>query len=110
MKTIRSLFAIALAAGSLVAGPARAAITTLSYQPSPVDLYDLDHHMVYTWRLDNLNVDTAAITGASLTFSGIRNWDSNQNVLHLHLLDTAINAGVASFQDVDQTQAPVVDL
>jgi hypothetical protein len=108
MKPFRSLFAIAFAALSLA--QARAAVTTLTYQPSPVDLYDLDHHEVYTWRLDNLNMDTSAITGASLSFSGIRNWDSNDNVLHLHLLDTAINSGVASFQDVDQTQSPVVDL
>jgi hypothetical protein len=110
MKPIRSLFAITLAAACLAATPARAAVTTLSYQPNPVDLYDLDHHEVYTWRLDNLNMDTSSITGATLTFSNIRNWDSNDNVLHLHLLDTAINAGVASFQDVDQTQSPVVDL
>jgi hypothetical protein len=110
MKPFRSLFAIALAAGTLAVAPARAAVTTLTYQPSPVDLYDLDHHEVYTWRLDNLNMDTSTITGASLTFSSIRNWDSNDNVLHLHLLDTAINSGVASFQDVDQTQSPVVDL
>jgi hypothetical protein len=110
MKPIRSLAAAALALTCLAAIPARAAVTTLNYQPNPVDLYDLDHHEVYTWRLDNLNMDTSAITGASLTFSNIRNWDSNDNVLHIHLLDTAINAGVASFQDVDQTQVPVVDL
>ncbi len=110
MKPTRSLFILALAVAALAAGSARAAVTTLTYQPSPVDLYDLDHHMVYTWRLDNLTVDTATITGASLSFNSIRNWDSNDNVLHLHLLDTAINAGVASFEDVDQTQVPVVDM
>jgi hypothetical protein len=110
MKPIRSLIAVSLAAGCLLAAPARAAVTTLNYQPSPTDLYDLDHHMVYTWRLDDLLVNSSTITGASLTFSNIRNWDSNENVLHLHLLDTAINPGVASFQDVDQTQVPVVDL
>jgi hypothetical protein len=110
MKLFRSLFVIAAIAGALTAAPARAAITTLSYQPNPVDLYDLDHHMVYTWRLDQLNVDTSTISGATLIFSSIRNWDSNDNVLHIHLLDTAINSGVASFQDVDQTQVPVVDL
>ena len=110
MKPFRSLFAIALATAALGIAPARAVVTTLSYQHNPVDLYDLDHHEVYTWRLDNLNIDTSTISGASLSFSNIRNWDSNDNVLHIHLLDTAINAGVASFQDVDQTQVPVVDL
>ena len=110
MKHHRLLLTLALAATAFTVGSARAAVTTLTYSPNPVDLYDLDHHMVYTWRLDNLTVDTATITGASLTFNSIRNWDSNDNVLHLHLLDTAINAGVRSFEDVDQTQVPVVDM
>jgi len=106
-KLFRYLFALSLFA---IAGQAQAAVTNLVYQPNPVDLNDLDHHEVYTWRLDNLTVNTASITGATLTFTNIANWDSNPNVLHLHLLDSAINAGVASFQDVDQTQVPVTDL
>ena len=110
MTAVRSPFALTCVALCLLAAPAQGAVTTLTYQPQPVDLYDLDHHMVYSWRLDNLTVNTSTITGASLAFSNIRNWDSNTNVLHLHLLDTATNAGVASFNDVDQTQAPVVDL
>ncbi|MGI9115563.1 MAG: hypothetical protein ACR2FX_11140 [Chthoniobacterales bacterium] len=110
MKHHRLLVTLALAAAALTAGSARAAVTTLTYQPSPVDLYDLDHHMVYTWRLDNLTVDPNTIAGASLTFNNIRNWDSSTNVLHLHLLDTAVYSGVHSFEDVDQTQVPVVDL
>ena len=109
MKLTRSLLTIALAAGCFAAAQTRGAVTTLSYQPNPVNLYDLDHHEVYTWRIDNITVDPSTITSATLSFSNIRNWDSAQNVLHLHLLDTAINPAVASFQDVDQTQAPVVD-
>jgi hypothetical protein len=103
----RFFFPLALLAATQVDG---AITTSISYQPSPVDLNDLDHHMLYTWRIDNINLNVANISGATLTISSIRNWDSNTNVLHLHLLDTAINPGVASFQDVDQTQAPVVDL
>jgi hypothetical protein len=39
------------------------------------------------------------ITGASLSIANIANWNTDPNVLHLHLLDTAINPGVASFVD-----------
>jgi len=72
---------------------------TITFQPSPVDLNDLDHHSVYTWRVNNLDLNGKTITGAKLTITNIRNWDSNPNRLFIHLLDTARNAGVASFTD-----------
>jgi hypothetical protein len=70
--------------------------------------FDLDHHRAYTWRIDNVNLAGQTITGAKLTFSNISNWDSNQNMLFVHLLDTARNAGVASFADAAGT--PVTDI
>src|SRR3954452_16545226 len=76
-----------------VTNPARAAVTTLSWQPSPVDLNDLDHHMVYTWRIDNITVSPATITSATISFNNIANWDTSSNVLHMHLLDSAKFAG-----------------
>ncbi len=82
---------------------------TITYTPTPANLNDLDHHVVYTWRLDNITVAPSNITGASITFTNIRNWDSNPNVLHLHLLDTAKSAGVASFVDDPTNQVPVTD-
>jgi hypothetical protein len=51
-----------------------------------------------------------SITSATLTFRNIRNWDSNPNTLFIHLLDTAKNAGVASFQDAPANQIPVTDI
>jgi PEP-CTERM motif len=72
---------------------------TLTFQPNPVDLNDLDHHMVYTWRIDNVNLHGQQITGARITISSIANWNDGQNRLFIHLLDTARNAGVASFAD-----------
>ncbi len=83
--------------------------STVTYKPNPVDLNDLDHHMVYTWRIDNITVTPANITGATLTIKNIANWDNNPNVLHLHLLDTAKNAGVASFTDDPTGSSPVTD-
>lgn len=103
------LFSALCAAFLLVAAASTASATTLNYSPTPADLYDLDHHVVYTWRLDNLTLDPASITSASITFTNIRNWDSNPNVLHIHLLDTAKNAGVASFTDDTTGATPVTD-
>src|SRR3979409_339279 len=68
---------------------AAATSQALTYTPNPIDLNDLDHHMVYTWRIDNISLANVAISSASLTFTNIANWDSNANVLHIHLLDTA---------------------
>src|SRR5690349_1366045 len=92
-----------------VLGLASAQATPVTYTPSPSDLGDLDHHMVYTWRIDGVTTNPATITGATLTFTSIQNWDSNPNVLHLHLLDTAKYAGVHSFVDDPTGAAPVTD-
>ena len=72
---------------------------TLTFQPTPVDLNDLDHHSVYTWRIDNVNLNGKTITGAQITFKNIANWNSESNRLYIHLLDTAKYAGVRSFID-----------
>jgi hypothetical protein len=81
--------------------------------------FDLDHHNAYTWRITNVNIPTGqTITGATLTFTNIANWDGNANRLFVHLLDTAstfttANAahsvtvnGVTTFFD-DATGVPV---
>src|SRR5205085_10229887 len=53
---------------------------------------------------------SSTITGATLTINSIYNWDTTENMLFIHLLDTAKNAGVASFQDAPKNQAPVDDI
>ena len=92
-----------------VASSAHATLTTLSFQPNPADMNDLDHHLVYTWRIDNINLNGLAITGATFSIANISNWDTNPNVLHLHLLDTAINANIGSFVDDPTGGVPVTD-
>jgi hypothetical protein len=72
---------------------------TLTFVPTPVDLNDLDHHSVYTWRVDNVNLNGKTITGARITFTNIANWNNEANKLYVHLLDTAKYAGVRSFID-----------
>jgi hypothetical protein len=83
----------------------KAAAASYTYVPNPADLNDLDHHSAYTWRIDNINLGGAAISGASLTFKNIANWDLNPNTLFIHLFDTAKYSGVRSF--LDATGAPV---
>lgn len=71
--------------------------------------FNLDHHDAYTWRIDGVNLSGQTITGATLTFTNISNWDTNPNMLFIHLLDTARNAGVASFVDAPNG-TPVTDI
>ncbi|HWW76184.1 MAG TPA: hypothetical protein VNZ44_12355, partial [Pyrinomonadaceae bacterium] len=68
---------------------------TLTYTPSPVDLNDLDHHMVYTWKVTGVNLNGQQITGAKITLKNIANWNDGHNTLFIHLLDNAKFAGVA---------------
>src|SRR5262245_28896306 len=92
------------------ASAANAAVT--SFTPNPVDLNDLDHHMAYTWRIDNINVPSnEVITGATISIKGIENWDANPNILYMHLLDTAKQSGVRSFQDdpTNSTKSTMID-
>jgi hypothetical protein len=88
-----------LAALFVLALPSVALADTFTFQPNPTNLNDLDHHDLYTWRVDNVNLGGKAITGATLTIKNIANWNSSANILYIHLLDTAKNAGVASFVD-----------
>ena len=92
---------------SLVLLPTTALAGTLTYQPTPSDLSDLDHHSVYTWRIGGLNLNGQTITGARLQINQIRNWDSNPNMLFIHLLDTAKWSGVRSFVDDPSYSVPV---
>lgn len=68
---------------------------------------DLDHHRAYAWRIDNANLAGKQITGATLTFSNISNWDRNANMLFIHLLDSAKGAGITSFADASGVPVPI---
>lgn len=85
----------------------RAPTTAANQGNGGANQFDLDHHRAYTWRIDNVNLAGKTITGAKLTFTNISNWDTNPNMLFVHLLDTARNAGASSF--VDATGTPVPD-
>jgi len=110
---------LTLAAVVVLALPVTAFAGTLTFQApatAPNDgngganQFNLDHHQAYTWRIDNVNLTGQTITGAKLTFTNISNWDSNPNVLFIHLLDSAKNAGVASFLDAPASESPVTSI
>jgi len=103
------------AAGILFALPATVSADTFTFRPPATAAYegkgganqfDLDHYSAYTWRIGGVNLQGQTITSASITFHNISNWDSDPNMLFIHLLDTARNSGVASFQDT--SGSPVI--
>jgi hypothetical protein len=105
------------AAVILIGLPAVASADVITFQaPSTApsngapNQFDLDHHMAYTWRIAGVNLTGKTITGATLTIRNISNWDRNPNMLFIHLLDTAKNSGVRSFQDAPSNQVPVTDI
>jgi hypothetical protein len=71
--------------------------TIYSFQPTPANLNDLDHHEYYSWGI-NWNIPSGeVITGASLFFDNIANWDNNPNDLWVHLLDSPATGVVAQW-------------
>ncbi len=99
---MRKLFLL-FAAVILIGLPTVASADTITFQAPTTapnqgsggpNQFDLDHHMAYTWRIGGVNLAGKSITSATLTFHNISNWDRNPNMLFIHLLDTARNAGV----------------
>jgi hypothetical protein len=81
----------------LAASSALASIIT--YTPSPADLGDLDHTLVYTWGINTTwNPATDVVSSVTLTFKNIYNWDDEPNVLNIHLLDSG-TLGVTTKSD-----------
>lgn len=69
--------------------------------------FNLDHHRAYTWQINNISIPTGqTITGATLTFKNMTNWDATTNMLFVHMFDTAIHAGVSSFNDAAGVRVP----
>jgi hypothetical protein len=108
-----------LAAVVLIGLPTVASADTITFQAPATGAnqglggagqFDLDHHNAYAWRIGGVDLTGKSITSATLTFKNIKNWDSNPNMLFIHLLDTAKAAGVSSFQDAPLNQTPVTDI
>lgn len=64
---------------------------------APATLTEMDHHNMYVWQITGLpRTGTSGVpdaTWATITFTGIYNWDNNPNRLYTWLFDKAKNAG-----------------
>lgn len=79
------------------AAPARADFHTYTFQPTPADLWDLDHDWYYVWGLDWQVPNGGTIVGATLTYKAIDDWiHPEDDHLYTHLLDNVARpAGAA---------------
>ena len=111
-----------------IAVPRAASADTLTFQPPVANMDNLDHHYIYTWRIDgvtqmgNLMAANAnhVVTSVRLYFENISNWDNTANRLFVHLLDdakhgsnylraqTSVNRRL--YQNGDTTGQPVIDI
>jgi len=61
---------------------------TYTFQPTPADLWDLDHYKYYTWGIQWDIPNGESIAGASLFIDNINDWTvESGDVLYVHLLD-----------------------
>ena len=83
MKHLK-LFMLLISLMILFGGTSQAGI--YYFNPSPSDLYGLEHQKYYTWGIDWNHTDEY-ITEAVLTFYGIYDWRAEVDSLYIHLLD-----------------------
>lgn len=81
----------------------QALATSYSFQPSSVDLGDLDHHYAYTWGISNTQLrnellNDYVITSATLTIYNIWDWRVETDKLFINLLDDT-KSGVRTIAD-----------
>jgi hypothetical protein len=60
------------------------------------DLNDLDHHMMYAWKIKDSALAGKTVTSATLVFENMYNWNTADNRLFVDLLDTSFNRSNAS--------------
>lgn len=72
----------------------------ISFTPTPVDLWDLDHYYNYKWNIDYDVPENQEIVSATLYLDNINNWTNEADVLYIHLLDrSGGRSGVTSNRD-----------
>ncbi len=98
------LFAVTMTA-LLIFGAVSVQAEVYTFQPSPVDLWDLSHAYAYEWGIE-WNHPNEAITEVTLSFDNIYNWQPEPNWLHINLLDNP-EVGVNRIYDNGMT---IVDI
>ena len=90
------LFVIVSVSVLFMAGVAGATLYT--FEPTPTDMYDLDHYYWYTWGIGQVIPEGETIQSATLSFNNIRNYNSEPNDLWVHLFDS-VTVGVTQGED-----------
>lgn len=68
--------------------PAAALADTTSWQPTPADLWGLDHQDYYTWGIAWQVPEGKSVIAASLFIDNINDWQvESGDILFIHLLD-----------------------
>jgi len=99
MKKSKSIISACMVAVGVIAVSANADVYT--FQPYPTDLFDLSHSKYYTWKIDLSLLGGEPITGASLFFDDIRNYNSGDNRLFVSLLPGSwLWDGLTEYTDV----------
>jgi len=75
----------------LLASPVVADISTYTFVPRPLDLYDLAHANYYTWGIDWDLPTGETISSATLTFNNIWDWTEESDRLSTHLLNNVMD-------------------
>ena len=66
-----------------------ASAATYTFTAPDRDIMDLEHQRFYAWGINDFTLASDEyITGASLTFYNIYNWESEDDRLYIHLLDS----------------------
>lgn len=74
--------------------------TVYTYDPTPVDMYDLSHPYYYTWTIDISDaLASDSLGNARLVFKDIYNWQEEENRLFVHLLDGSGDPGLVRNPD-----------
>lgn len=71
-----------------------------TFQPDPANLDNLEHSKYYAWKIDFSLPSGETIDSASLFFDDIYNWNDDDNVLYVSLLDgNWLWDGLSTFSD-----------
>lgn len=93
----KNLKVSAIVLGALAASFASAG--TYTFTPTNnTDLGDLDHYYAYSWGITSNIPQGEVITGATLTIKNIYDWQKEDDILYVNLLDNPAS-GVKSFYD-----------
>lgn len=98
MKRSKSIVVACMVAVGVCAVSANADMTF----SAPDALKSMGHSSYYAWKISPILPSGETITGASLFFDDIRNWNNAKNELYVSLLDgNGLSNGVTSFGDYD---------